>query len=392
MAPDLKLIRGGAGTALPYSYIEGEATDTRLMGVLGMHLHWALPNVDDSDVHQFFYYDVEELGLDQLAIYNGNDTVAVELTSKACFGGLGGKMVPLEENEARWLAGHFVDETRKKHEVLPDTLYEIDFILNEPVQLSDADKYRLGRKLCTPLRTDYAVVHYFLMRLFGLDPDGAALLAADGLDMDICRDIPIAGGATFLMNTISRQKILAGPVEYMSESLVEADDGHWMVFTGVSVMDGKVVDASLKTKFRVTPAEASLKLRRSEYVSVFEISDDEEFAEEFAAFSIGTTSAPHDNGVMYMEFKPDNMHVEQKVFTLSDDISALFFVSDFGQLIVAAYDYDSILRAEAHIAVSSLRHYIYPTNKYKFLDSVLYEFTQSGFDDFNDFVSSIQVD
>ncbi|MBR3296935.1 MAG: hypothetical protein IKI65_03760 [Firmicutes bacterium] len=392
MAPKLSVIMGGAGESLPYRFIEGEVTDTRLMGVLGMHLHWDLPEAKDSDVHQFFYYDVEELGLDQLAVYRGNEKIAVELACKSCFGGFGGKMVPIEENEARWLAHHFVEDTRKKGEILPDTLYEINFILDNPAELSEEQIFSLGQKMCTPRRTDYAAVHYFLMRLFGQDPEGAALLASPSLDMEKCRDICIPGGATFLMNTISKQKILAGPIAYLSESLVEADDGHWMVFTEVSVMDKKVVDAALKTKFRVTATEASLKLRKSEYISVFEISADEEFDREFSNFSIGTTATAHESGTMYMEFKPDNRHVEQRVFTLSDDIEALYFVTEYGQMIVAAYSYESIIAAEARIAISGMRNYIYPTNKYKFLDSVLYEFAQSGYDDFNEFVRTIQVE
>ena len=391
MAPKFTVIKGGAGASLPYRFIEGEVTDTRLMGVVGMHLHWDLPESDNSDIHFFFYFDVEELGLDQLAVYRGDDILAVQLACRTCFGGLGGKMVGIDEREARWLAHYFVEDTKKKGEMLPETLCEIDFMLEEPAELSEDEIFSLGRKMCTKLQTEYAVVHYFLMRLFGRDPGGAALLAEPGMDIEKCKDIGIPGGATFLMNTISRQKILAGAVAFLSESLVEADDGHWMVFTEVTVRDGRVADAVLKTKFHVSSTEASLKLRRSEYVSVYEIKDDSgEFEECFAAFSVGTTATSHECGVLYMEFKPDNAHVEQPVFNLGDDIEAIYFVSEFGQLIVGAYSYEAIYSAERRIEASRLREFIYPTNRYKFLDSVLYEFAQSGFDDFNEFVSSIQ--
>ena len=195
------------------------------------------------------------------------------------------------------------------------------------------------------------------------------------------------------MNTISSETEAGGSSVYLCESLVEADDGHWMVFTELHVKDAAVEKAALKTKFRITPAEASLKLRRSEYVSVYEIAgEQEEFDRDFSSYSVGTTATAHECGTMYMEFKQDNLHVEQKVFNLGDDIEALYFVSEFGQLIIGAYSYESILAAETRVAASKLRTHIYPTNKYKFLDAVLFEFAQSGFDDFNEFVNSIQIE
>lgn len=384
---------GGAGSSLPYRFIKGEITDTRLMGVVGMHLHWDLREAANSDLHQFFYFDVEELGLDQLLVYRGSDPLAVELSCKACFGGLGGKMVGLSEAEGRWLAKHFVEETKKKEEPVPENLYEIEYILEAPAELSEAERLSLGRRMCTPRSTDNAVIHYFLMRLFGQDPEGAALLAAPSLDISGCMDISVPGGASFLMNTISVQTEPDGSKAFLCESLVEADDGHWMVFSEIGVSEGAVCRAALKTRFRVTASEASLKLRRTEYVSVFEIRGEPSgFEDAFAPFVIGATATMHECGTMYMEFKPHNLHVERPVFNLSDDIEALYFVSEFGQLIVGAYSYESICRAEARVSGPELRSLVFPTGKYKFPEAVLFEFAQSGFDDFNEFISSIQLE
>ena len=54
-APESTSSGGGA------QFVLAEATDTRLMGVTGLHLHHRF---DEDDVHQFFLLDAEEFGLE----------------------------------------------------------------------------------------------------------------------------------------------------------------------------------------------------------------------------------------------------------------------------------------------------------------------------------------
>ena len=396
---ELKLIEGGAERLL-YKFIEGEITDTRLMGVLGLHLHWRADGEvsDEFDKHQFFYYDIEELGLDQLAVYVGNEPIGIELAIKTLFGGLGGKMVPIYEREARYLVNYFVAETMKKGEPLPATIEELRFILDAPVTLSEGEKYVLGKKMCVDLATDYAACHYFLMRLTGHDIEGAALISSQPLSAKLAEEginafgIPDRQPATFLRNSIKPVDVdKEGTFTCVCESLVETNDGYYMVFSELAVRDQIIRSAKLKTRFHITDMEASLQLRRSEYISVYEISGEQkEFDISFSAFSIGCTVSTHENGIMYMQFKPDNNHVEQAVFNLNDDVRAIYFVTESGQMLVSAYTEDAISRAESDIRSSHLRELVFSTNRYKFLDSVIYDFAQSGFDDFNAFVETIE--
>ena len=104
---ELKVLKGGKSSSLitEYRFAGGEVTNTRLMGVLGMHLHWLLPyETENRDLHQFYYYDIEELGLESMGVYIGDDEIAVEVTAKSIFGGLGAEMKSLTEREARYPA------------------------------------------------------------------------------------------------------------------------------------------------------------------------------------------------------------------------------------------------------------------------------------------------
>ena len=63
-----KVIKGGLSeTAFTGSrqFVSAYVTDTRLMGVVGVYIHWYLPqNTLLKHFHQFFYMDAEEFGFD----------------------------------------------------------------------------------------------------------------------------------------------------------------------------------------------------------------------------------------------------------------------------------------------------------------------------------------
>ena len=392
---NLTLLEGGLGACLGdgYAFSDGAVTDTRLMGVLGLRLHWIkdAPGREPQNIYQFYYYDIEEIGLDTLTVYVLDTQDEVETATRSCFGGLGAVMWPVTEAEGRWLVHRFVDETRRKKQMLPENIEQARFILNQPAELSDKDIETLMLKTCTLVRTDCGVVNYYLMRLFGKDEAGAALLRAKGVPPENFEDVSLPGHATFLKNTIENFTDRNGRASYLSESLVESYENHWIVVSEIEVVDGRVTSCRKRSEFKISVPEASMMLSRSEFVTVYEILSEDmtPFDEAFALFSLGTTRTGHETGDMYMEFKPDNLHAEQREFKLSDDIEALYYVTDFGQLIVAAYTLEAIQRAEKRIARDPLAVYVTPTAKYNFAQSILYEFAVSGYTDFSEFLDSL---
>lgn len=391
---ELKVLKGGKSASLinEYRFAGGEITDTRLMGVVGMHLHWILPyETDARDLHQFYYYDIEELGLESMAVYIGDDEIAIEVTGKSLYGGLGAAMRPLTEREARYLANTMIAETKRRGMLLPEEARDLDFITKSPVLLSDVEKDALDRKMCVTIHTDYGLVNYYLMRLFGKDPEGAALLVDEDADPAAFGPIEPARHCTFLRNTI---QFTGGLLKrtYLCESLIEAEaeNAHHIVTSEVTVAGGKIVAAEKRSEFRISDYEASMKLSRPEFVTVYEIYGDMDFFDrEFAPYVLGATKTGHDCGDMFMEFKRDNYHVEQADFKLSDDVQTLYFVTDYGQLIVGAYSLDDIVRAEALLQSGSIAKIIQSTAKFQFADPIIYEFAMSGMTDFTEFLKSL---
>ena len=81
----------------------------------------------------------------------------------------------------------------------------------------------------------------------------------------------------------------------------------------------------------------------------------------------------------------------KKEYRLNEDVLGMYFVSDSGQLISASYSLEEIRQLEIDLGTSSCGRKLIPTAKYEFQEPVLYEFIQSGFEDFELFVDAIKT-
>ncbi len=389
---DLKVIQGGANNAIAigeHKFVSAYVTDTRLMGVLGLHIHWTIESPTFySDFHQFFYFDAEEFGLETYRSVMGNDSFEITLIEKTLIDGLGGEKRNLNEREARYLVQQFVTATLALNVDPSEPQSEYAFLLETPIVFSAKETTSIAGKLCTPMKTSYQVVHYYLMRTFGNDTEGAAYLLAEDAQIEEISEKKLS---TLCRNTIEEFINLDGSLSYLSESLIETDNSYKMVLSEIKLADQKVYFAKKRSSFPVSSAEVAMLLNRPEFVTLFEILvDPDEFENEFSVFTAGAMQTTHDNGRLYLEFNRNNDHVARRVFRLNEDVHGLYYISDFGQLIIAAYTKEEIRDLESRLHKSAINLMIIPTAKYEFKEPVLYEFIQSDFDDFNEFIESLQ--
>lgn len=394
---DFKLLNGGQSpdSYSRYKYAGGCVTNTRLMGVLGLHLHWEI-SFENSEgpvnIHQFYYFDIEEIGLDSLKIISSDNEEEVLTAEKASFGGLGAKMIPVSEREARYLAREFVRITKEKKQPLPEEASLVDFVISDDPQLCEEEIRALNKKMCDGIRTDYGLVNYYLMRCFGKDPEGAALLVHPDSRPEDFGDVSLEEHATFLQNNIEGFTDENGRFSYLCESFLETDSGYRIAVSELVIKDGAVASAKRRSLMNISVPEASLLLNRPEFVSVFEIiTHMDTFDEDFDQYTVGCTKTGHETGDMYMEFKPDNSHVESRNFRLADDIRGLYYVTDYGQLIVGAYSLSDILEIDSELLKGSVSGDICITARYQFAQSIIYEFALSGFTDFSEFLDNIML-
>jgi len=382
------VIKGGAAAAIinnRRNFLSAFITDTRLMGVVGLYIHWELTNTEfASDFHQFFYFDAEEYGFETYKSLLGSDSEALTMTEQALIGGLGGNKVNVNEREAIHLVQKYVKMNEKLGISLPEIKSEYEFLLEEPIILSEKENEILIDKLCTPIVSEYQLINYFLMRVFGRDFEAAAFLITCDLPM---KEFAEEDGATLCKNSIEEFFDEDGCCSYLCESLIEFDGKYKLVISEINLLEGKVSSMKKRSSFYVTPAEAAMMLNHPEFITVYEIlTETEDFLKLFTGYTFNSMQTLHENGRLYLEFNKNNDHVNRKVFRLNEDIHGLYYATDFGQLIIAAYSLSEIHEIEKSLIKSEVNTCIIPTAKYEFKEPILYEFIQSDFDDFSDFL------
>ena len=410
--PVFEVIQGGLASEIkdkPKHLVTAYVTDTRLMGVLAVYARWYISKTDSEDgtLHQFFYLDCEETGLETYKGLWGKDSAAVEAAEQALAGGLGGRKKELTERQLRGLMCKYKSFNEKHNLPFPAGMEEYDFMFEPETVLDEEEERQLMDLICDEITSDNQVVNYFLMRCFGRDYEGARYLAPVGnaggkdekaqpLEYDIPLDIyDDYVKATFCKNTIDVEKKYAdGGVSYLCESLVEMNGSYDLIISKVVVRDLKVIGFEHCSGFPVSASEAAMMLAKPEYCTVYEVLlSEEDLNRNIGEFTINfkTIMSTHENGRLFMAFKQNNDHVNERIFMLSNDVQGIYYLTDFGQLIVAAYSLDDVRRLEETVAKSILAPYLEETGKYEFQEPLLFEFIKSRFEDFDDFLDFLGV-
>lgn len=393
--PKLTVIEGG----IPYllktrkkNLINAYITDTRLMGVLAMYAHWSIDESEQTrDLHQFFYIDCEESGLETYQSIEGNDHEEIYMAEQTIVGGLGANKVEISEKQLRAVLYHYFNFNIERGLPLPEKYNEYSFILESETVLDPAESAALMNIVCGNITSDYQVINYFLMRCIGQDTPGIEYLSAD-----ISPENPYSGYscATFCKNVIDKDgQYSDGTSVYMCESLIEENGEYETVISKIAVKDLKVTAAEKCSKFRISSAEAAMMLSKPEFVTVYEVLlSDEDMENNIGELTINfnTIMSVQENGRLFMTFKKNNDHVNSRIFRLSNDIKGIYFLTDYGQLIVAAYTLPDIRYLENKLKASPLAPFLMVTSKYEFKEPVLFEFMQSDFEDFDDFLNYIK--
>jgi hypothetical protein len=395
--PKLTVIKGGLATSVndrEKRFISAYVTDIRLMGVIVAYARWEIVgDPDGNHLHQFFYIDCEEMGLETYkSVSNGNIT-EVEIIEQALVGGLGSSKIPVSERQLRGLLTYYKEFNELRGLPLPANLPEYRFVIEPNVYLSPQEDAHLMNVLCGEITSNYQVVNYFLMRCFGRDYTGAAYLANGEFPLNLYDNYI---QATFHKNVIDKSAVYAdGTTAYLCESLVEMGGNHEIVISKIVVKDLKVIDFEHCSGFAVSSAEAAMMLSKPEFVTVYEVLlSDEDMEDNLGELSISLESvmSRQENGRLFMAYKPNNAHVDNRIFRLNNDINGVYYLTDYGQLIIAAYSLVGIHQLEKRLSKTLLAPFLMPTAKYEFIEPVLFEFINSDFEDFEDFLEVIKED
>ncbi len=410
MTAKLTVIKGGRDIPPADSdsvFISGYVTNTRLMGVIGMELTWDVRVRSKIEtLHQIFYLDSEEYGIESYTDAYGDNPEPVRTERLRLISALGGHSVPVTEREARFLLQTYVLINKRYHQSLPDGREKYTFMLSPEQTLTEKEYYELFEKISRLPQTVYFLINYYLMRCISGDSAGAAYLSSEKSFKDTAQihpgDIPdypvsdllITGNpASLCKNTIEKHGLEQDNI-YFCESLVELKN-HYRIITSEIVTDPhtfKVISAKKMSDFKITGTEAAMLMNRSEFITVYDsVYDDEEFQNAFAIFVRAYTETIYDAGRLYIHFNENNNHVGNAIYRINDDIRAMFYLSDSGQILISSYDFMSVQEAEFRMNIALIGSNIALSMRYEFKEPILYEYIKSGFDDFTEFLEYIGV-
>jgi len=382
----LKVIKGGLHQTVQKTnkvFSNAYATNTRLMGVFVVYIHWGFDIPDlDSNLHQFFYIDAEEFGIESYRGVLGNDFDIIYDVEQSMIGGLGGSKVDLTEKEAVYLVQKYADMTKSNGSHLPPGREEFLFILSKSVSMTLLEENALLNKLCVRMETNEQVINYFLMRFFAKDTEAIKFLST--------KPVSISSAPNKLSETLCKNTIEiydnAGSTSYLCESLIENNNRYQLILSEIYLDAKRVASFHIRSSFFISTTEAAMLLGRPEYITVYDITIDlKDVRKAVGKLYSGALHKNQENGYLFLQFKSNNDHLKEAVYRLNDDIRGIFYVTEYGQLIAVSYSVSSIGRIEKELLMS-LGPAIMLIAKYEFKESVFYEFVQGDFSEFSEFI------
>ena len=366
----------------PYTFIDAWATDTRLMGVVAMYIHWK--DRLENDVHQFYYFDAVETGFERFDEVTGNDENAIRNTEISFAGGLGGSKKGLSERQALTLINDFIKVNKKTGNPSPRLGIRMQKMLNSAEECGDEEREALFRSICkTPLSSN-ETINYFMMRIADSDDPGIRYLSGGTLTRDIS---PVKG----TLYTLHRNKInYIDKNTATCESLLECDQGFEMWISEITLRGGLIDSYKRKSKMKISDTEAFMTLSHSEFVMVYAMSDDGEcITQDSTPLTRKSSFVEEDDGVSYMLFRPNNNHVDTRDYKLYDDIFGIYHLTSTGQLICSSNTQKDMAFLELDLVFSPIYQKLDLIGNYEFNEPVMAQFLSSGYDDFNDFMIQI---
>lgn len=394
-----KRLPGMAGMALSKgdtkkksSWIGARATNTRLMGVIGLVV--VTEKAEGGLLTHIFHLDFEGYGIDGYGVFDTADEHLITREITRVAGGLGGNFVDLSEKEAKALIYEaYLQDTDSVHvnyDILPEFPEMIEaVILKEKAYTELVDK--VGPK---PFN-DLELIHYAVMRLSGQDYKSFKYLS--DAPLPIAFEQEIDSPATLLKHTISEGEALhvegvRGLKVYHSEALIDHVDRYKllrMTFQTADTTRGrKIVGIALEASMSISAYEASFQLRKREHIAVYEMLDHgllEDFVEAHPEMLVNE----HGAGVLLTAFNEDNAHVNKSVYYLSGDVYANYYLTDEDQMIVSSFELETLDEIDQMLMMQ------YPTGLKKIGEmtadqSILYEFVNSGYGNLYEFLEDTQ--
>lgn len=411
-------------------------TNTRLMGTMMLLIEWV---IDNKIISHIFMLDAEGLGISDFYIMEDASEHDRESFYRQKYGGLGGINITMSEEEACFLVYEYMNKNIRYEKALPESfsndiknkyseLYNKLNILqehsdNEDLKSgldleSDMDKkhsiedkssserilYRdmkkaVFNKICKKLETDNEFVNYMIMRLVARDKE--SLLYYSGNEDVANLHISDINGA-LLYNEIEKKK----DDKFVCNCVYEDSDGYYeakivvMIDKEVDKDEEDIIHENEKIKYSLRSFMIMDKnaiydfevfdiISKEEMIDIYNISDKSKENMDLIENKIynaypAIQGIQFESGGLYIQYYFDNTHLDSDVYVINNDIMFIIYLNE-DRLFLATYNERSRELIEESLS-NELGNLVNKENVYKFEQNVLFDFVESGNDDFYDFI------
>ncbi|MBF4694522.1 hypothetical protein [Fusibacter ferrireducens] len=367
-------------------FLNAKATNTRLMGVVGLVCEWE----DDQNrrITQIFHLDYEAYGIDGFYHFMEGDPKEIQNTILGVTGGLGGSFVDINYEEFVFLIkSAYIIDPESIESLVDFEYFKLDFE-SLYTGLTTDEEVRLYQRLCPAIENEITLLNYFIMRNVGCDYPSTMLLWHEGL-IDDGFEI-VEEPYSLLKNTSTCLSESGQRVIYRCEALIDFEAHYKIVIVEVELDRSamKVVKARVVESLEISSIEASFNLNRPEHMMILTI-EDAFFERRFHDQNPEMMRYDYYNGRLYSEFNTHNDHVGENPYYLNGDLFALYFFTSDGQLIVGALSQEA-LEAVDH---TFMTNHVYEDSmqficEVKTDHPVLYSFMNSAYDNIFDFLEN----
>lgn len=407
-------------------------TNTRLMGTMMLAIEWS--KLGCGVISHIFMLDSEGLGISDLFILEDMNEHKVRNFYIQKSGCLGGSNITLNEFEAVSLVNHFYEKNIINEKKVPDTFSDIlielyrekeylykekNFLAKENDNLykSKKEKYVLSvlfGKLCKNIDTENEFINYMVMRFIARDRE-ALMYYSNSEDVSNHHITKING--TLLFNEIEKKS----EDRFICNCVFEDIDGYYEAKIVVNIeksiyknnndehidykdinkddisqIDYYEMEDKHKVKFRLRSIlvidtnpiydfEVFDIISKQEVVDIYLILTSKyELENKVMSIFPSIQKLEYENGILYTQYYFDNSHVDNEIYVINNDIMFLIYI-DKSKFYFATYDYES-RNFIKNIIKSDFINDLKLENIFEFEQNALFDFIESGNDDFNDFL------
>ena len=279
-----------------------------------------------------------------------------------------------------FLINHFGKKNIQYGKDLPGDVEEyIDIIENFESKLTLDEVYPI---ICKQIESGVEFINYMTMRFIARDRESLKYFS-DSEEISNNHITKINGA--LLKNKVTDR----GNGVYISEALYEDEDGYYTCKIAFNISknkdDFKIESLLVTDKQPMYDFEVFDEISKSEYIDVYKLNRKEEFLQEFYYDNPFMLKSDMEEGVFFTRFNFNNDHVKQDVYVINNDIKSIYYqVGD--EFFVGTYS-EKDRKYINKLLLAKYKDYLNVEDSYFFEENVLYDFVESGSDDFEDFLN-----